>query len=949
MMPTFLRPLLLLLVFLVAAPALAAECRGAAAFCTEGRPGAFPLIQDGKPAAVLLDHGPAGPDPGVRRAAEHLSVDLGRVGGGISLVTVPEGYGQPGVIVGTIGSSPVIDRLVREGKLDVRGVAGEWEAYLHQVVENPVPGVRRALVVAGSDKRGTIFGAYALSEKAGVSPWHYWADVPPQRKGRLYVLPGRLIDKPKVKYRGIFINDEEPALGNWARQTFGGINAKFYERVFELILRQRGNYLWPAMWGKSLWEDDPASATLAHEMGVVLGTSHHEPMMRAHVDWERSGGGAWDYAKNAERLRAFWRQGVERTKGQEKLVTVGMRGDGDEPMTEGTAIDLLETIVRDQRQIVADVTGRPAAETPQVWALYKEVQDYYDKGMRVPDDVTLLFADDNWGNIRRLPEPGAKRPGGYGVYYHFDYVGGPRNYKWINTTQIERVWEQMHLAWRHGADRLWIVNVGDIKPMEFPTNFFLDYAWDPERWPLEKLADYPRNWAARQFGPEHAAEIGALLTRYSQFAARRKSELVGPETYSLTNHDEAERVLAGWRGLAVRAEALERQIAPEQRDAYFQLVLHPILANANLHELYVAVAKNRLYAEQGRASANGWAERARALYARHEALRRRYEVETTGGKWPHMMSQAVFGYTGWQQPDRETMPEVRTVEVPEAAALGIPPQGELTFHSYADGTRVVDMFNRGRGPLSFTAEAGAPWIRLSRTGGEVRGQTSLAVAVDWARAPQGSASAPLLIHGSDGSSTTIEVRASKAQAPRGFAEVNGVVAVEATDARFVSRSGISWQTIPHLGRTGSAVTVFPVTGAAQEPGKGPHLEFPIHLSEGGEVEVQLVLSPTLDYKGKGGLRYAVSVDGEAPQVVNVHAGTGEREWEQAVANNAWHRSTRHRVSGPGAHVVRVWMVDPGLVFQRLHVSRGPLPASYLGPPSSPGRRSVRSSDQPSGR
>jgi hypothetical protein len=301
-----------------------------------------------------------------------------------------------------------------------------------------------------------------------------------------------------------------------------------------------------------------------------------------------------------------------------------------------------------------------------------------------------------------------------------------------------------------------------------------------------------------------------------------------------------------------------------------------------------------------------------------------------------MMSQAVFGYTSWQQPDRETMPEVRTVEVPETAALGVAPQGEaLRFHSFADSTRVIELFNRGSGPLSFTAEAGAPWIRLSRSEGEVRGQTSLAVAVDWAQAPQSTASAALTIRGSDGSSSTIEVRASKAQAPRGFAEVDGVVAVEATDARAVSRSGIAWRTIPNLGRTGSAVTVFPVTAAAQEPGKGPHLEFPIHLNEGGEVEVQLVLSPTLDYKGKGGLRYAVSIDGEAPQVVNVHAGTGEREWEQAVANNAWHRSTRHRVSGPGAHVVRVWMVDPGLVFQRLHVSRGPLPASYLGPPASP--------------
>src|SRR5690606_39010394 len=267
----------------------------------------------------------------------------------------------------------------------------------------------------------------------------------------------------------------------WVREKFGGFNHQFYEKVFELILRLKGNFLWPAMWGKSLWDDDSLSAPLADEMGVVLATTHHEPMMRAHVEWQRYGKGPWDYDKNPEVLRQFWREGLERTKGQETVVTLAMRGDGDEAMSADTNIELLERIVKDQREIIAEVTGRPAEETPQVWALYKEVQDYYDKGMRVPEDVTLLFADDNWGNIRRLPDPADKRPGGYGVYYHFDYVGGPRNYKWLNTTQIESAWQQMRLAWAHGVDRVWIVNVGDIKPMELPISAFLDQAWDPDR------------------------------------------------------------------------------------------------------------------------------------------------------------------------------------------------------------------------------------------------------------------------------------------------------------------------------------------------------------------------------------------------------------------------------------------------------------------------------------
>ncbi|MDP8993659.1 MAG: glycosyl hydrolase 115 family protein [Pseudomonadota bacterium] len=942
-----LLPALLLALF--AFPAAAAECAGPAAVCAQGGPGAMALIEGGRPVLVIAD---GGLDPGVQRAARTLQSDLARVGGEAD----GRADGPPGaaVIVGTIGRSPVIDRLAAAGRLDLGGIAGAWEGYVQQLVERPAPGIERALVIAGADKRGTIFGIYDLSERIGVSPWHWWADVPVRRQAALYVLPGRRAEQPAVRYRGIFINDEEPALGNWVRHTFGGFNHRFYERVFELILRMRGNYLWPAMWGKAFYDDDPLNAPLADEMGVVIGTSHHEPMMRAHVEWERYGQGPWDYRRNPERLRAFWREGIERMGDNESLVTIGMRGDGDEPMIEGTAIDLLQTIVRDQRRIIADVTGRPASQTPQVWALYKEVQDYYDARMRVPEDVTLLFADDNWGNIRRLPEPGSARAGGYGVYYHFDYVGGPRNYKWTNTNQIERVWEQMHLAWRHGADRLWIVNVGDIKPMEFPTSFFLDYAWNPEAWPLERLADYPRHWAARQFGDEHAAAIGALLTRYTQYNARRKPELIDADTFSLVNFDEADRVAADWRALAARAEEVGRALPAEAQDAYFQLVLHPILASANLNELYVAVARNRLYAEQGRASANAMAERARALYARHREIRRIYEEDIAGGKWPHMMSQAVFGYTGWQQPDEESMPEVRSVSVPAGAALGVALEGDRrawpeadgdpalpAFDPFADQTRSIEIFNRGRAPLRFTAAAARPWIRLDRTRGAVDRQTQLAVSIDWERAPVGRHRAPVTVRGSDGTSVAVAVetfRPADADDVRGFVETNGYVAIEAAHHwRAVGANGIEWRTIPNLGRTHSGVTVFPVTAPEQAPGEGPYLEYPVHLFGGGEVEVETILSPTLDFRGRGGLRYAVSIDDGPPQVVNVHEGITEADWERAVADNAWTRRTRHRVEGPGSHVVRIWMIDPGLVFQRIHIVQGVLPDSYLGPPESPRR------------
>jgi len=357
-MRRLLDAILAALLLLAAAPAFA--CDAPATVCPAR--GVLALIDRGRPAGLLTD---PGDDAGVLRAAANVRADLARVGGGAP--------GAPAIIAGTIGRNPLIDRLIREGRLDVSGVVGQWEAYAWQVVDRPAPGIARALVIAGADRRGTIFGLYDLSQAAGVSAWTWWADVPVAHRARLFVTAGQRIERPRVRYRGIFINDEDPALLGWTRRTFGGFNHAFYEHVFDLILRSRGNLLWPAMWGKSFFEDDPENARLASEMGVIIGTSHHEPLMRAHVDWEHHGQGLWDYTQNEERLRAFWREGLERTQGQERIVTIGMRGDGDRPMTEGTATSLLERIVSDQRRIIEQVTHRPAAETPQVWALYKEV------------------------------------------------------------------------------------------------------------------------------------------------------------------------------------------------------------------------------------------------------------------------------------------------------------------------------------------------------------------------------------------------------------------------------------------------------------------------------------------------------------------------------------------------------------------------------------------------
>lgn len=650
------------------------SCTAPASHCGDKNEASFALIENSRPARVIVE---TTNDIAVQRAAKSFAEDLKRVSGRVaSLKHDKKNLGESAVIIGVYGQSLLIDELIDQGKLDVSELKNQWEAFKIAVIKNPWPKVNQVLVIVGSDRRGAIFGAYDISEKIGVSPWYWFADVPVQQKKNIYINAGSRSEKPGVRYRGIFINDEDPALSGWATKKFGGVNSKMYEHVFELMLRLKANYIWPAMWApKAFHLDDPKNTELADAMGIVVGASHHEPMTRAQNEWHRlpaetGAGGEWNYLTNRDNLRKFWRGGIERmmSKGDgkpyESLITMGMRGDGDEPMSQGTAIDLLENIVADQRKIIEEVTEKPADQTPQLWALYKEVQDYYDQGMQVPDDVTLLFADDNWGQIRRLPTKNIDRKGGFGVYYHFDYVGAPRNYKWLNTIQIEKVWQQMNLAYERGAKNIWIVNVGDIKPAEYPLDFFMKMAWAPETMTTEKLAAFPNDWARRQFGEARADGISKLITQYSQYAARRKPELlnensfaVGEATKQALMTGEFDQIMDQWRELMNSVIEMKKLLKPEQQDAYFQLIEHPILALGNLYELYWATAWNRQLARSHDARANYFLTIAEKSFARDVALTEQYH-SINNGKWDGMMNQVHMNYVIWNTPTQQSMPSL---------------------------------------------------------------------------------------------------------------------------------------------------------------------------------------------------------------------------------------------------------------------------------------------------
>jgi len=785
--------------------------------------------------------------PGVISALKNLKTDIGKVTGRepeIKYTNKPDS--KEVVIVGTIGKSPVIDQLIKSKKLDVKSISGKWESFVIQTIDSPLPGVEKALVIAGSDKRGTIYGIYDVSRNIGVSPWYYWADVPVVKQESVFVKKGRYVtDSPKVKYRGIFLNDEAPSLSGWSKETFGGFNSKFYEKVFELLLRLKANYLWPAMWGNAFYDDDPANGVLANEMGIVMGTSHHEPMAMAQQDWHRYTernklSKVWDYSKNADVLQKSWKFGIERSKNWDKVVTVGMRGDGDEAMGEGTNIALLEQIVKDQRKIIEDVTGQKAEKTPQVWALYKEVQDYYDKGMQVPDDVTLLLCDDNWGNVRKLPDVNAKpRKGGYGMYYHFDYVGAPRNSKWINISPIQRVWEQMNLSYSHGVKELWVVNVGDLKPMEYPISFFLDMAWDPTKFNAQNLLTHTEDWCAEQFGLPYAKEAARIINLYTKYNRRVTPEMLNDRTYSLENYNEFENVTTDYRNLALDALRLYYIIPAEYKDAFDQLVLYPVNACSNLYEMYYAVAKNKFYAKTNDVQANIWADKVKEYYTRDSLLTYNYNHVISNGKWNHMMDQIHIGYRSWQEPRKSKMPDV----------------------------------------------------------------------------------------------VYVSTDSQRSKAEKVFVESDGYVSIEAEDfSRAVNSDRISWQVIPYLGKTKSAITTTPPNVYPKE-NEHVYVEYDIEFATTGEFDIQLLFSPTLNYNANKGLRYTIAFDDAAPQLINLN-GHYKGELGRWQSEHIINSVTKHKIESVGKHTLRFSAKEAGLVLQKILINTGGLKPSYLGAPES---------------
>lgn len=1003
-----------------------ADCTDADYVVFEPKPESFALVEANQAAPLVVSDEDY---PGVIRAAGDLKTDIFKVTEVEPELTVGEPPDETRmVIIGTIGKSPVIDTLIVDGKLDVTDIKGRWETFLLTIVDNPLPNVDSALVITGSDQRGTIFGIYDLSEKIGVSPWHFWDDVPAIKRNALYVQQGRhSMGEPAVKYRGFFINDENPNLGTWGVEYFGpglypgysyGFNKELYAKVFEVMLRLKANYLWPAVWGRAFAEDDPENHATAKRYGIVMGTSHEAPMMRGIEEWNRKavtpetdedgniitegsdpygGTGEWRYSTNPEALEQYWREGIQRMVDEdfEGVITLGMRGPGDISLPVGDGIELIESVIAKQREIIADVTGRELASIPQVWTLYKEIQGYWDAGIRVPDDVTVVWCDDNWGNIRKLPDQSLpERSGGYGVYYHFDYVGGGRNYKWVDTNLLPNIWEQMHLAYEYGVDRLWMVNVGDLKNEELPLDFFLDYAWNPDGIPVEKIPQWEKQWAAQQFGPTYAAPIAKILSTYGKLQSDRKPELLNrkitldPDVdiqedpgnaviyddgtpFSLTHYRELERVTAQWQALAEKAEHIRNLLPDEFQDAYYQLVFYQVKASALMYELRLAGFKNLLYQAQERAATNDMAEIAQARFDEGTAMADFYNNELADGKWHNWQLQPYLGYGGdypnssWQQPETNNVadpdfiwPELVYLSVPAGAEMGVAIDGSdkvwpdeqteavLPVFSLfqSQPAQYIEVFNRGSDPFDYTIESDESWVLIEPCQGTVDTQVRAMVTIDWAKAPEGSTDVPITVNGPEGAvivvKAVIDNPSVDTDRMKGFVESNGYVSMAAEHfTKKVETRGITWKCLPGIGRTGDGMTPFPVTAQSQTPGDdSPHLQYDVHLFSEGDVEVWVYLSPRNNVLYSDGLKYAVSFDDEQPQTVNITTTLNgipmNKSWERNTSDNVNLTSTKHIIQGAGHHVLRFWMVDPTVVVQKIVVDTGGLKSSYLGPPES---------------
>jgi hypothetical protein len=920
----------------------------------------FDVVNEGVAVDIYVD---SADHAAVLRAVGDLQADVKRVSGvSPDIENTLAGVSPRAILVGTLGQSPVIDDLVSQGKLDAAGLTGKWESFVIQAVSEPVPGVSRALVIAGSDRRGTIYGIYDVSQAIGVSPWYWWADVEPTVSSRVTVEGAlRTQGEPSIKYRGIFLNDEENFTAWSALKMDSGkkVGPETYEKVFELLLRLKANFLWPAMHAASdAFNHYPENAKNADEYGIVIGSSHPEMLLRNNVkEWEpwatSHGNPVYDYSVNPDALHDYWDERVAQNAQYENGYSIGMRGVHDSGLVAANApstdqkITLMQQIFADQRGILAEHVDPDPTKIFQVFTPYKEVLTLYNAGLQVPDDVTILWAEDNHGYLRQIPNDSERqRAGGAGVYYHLSYYGDPISYLWVNTTPLTLVREELRKAYDAGASRLWVINVGDLKPSEIALEFTMQLAWRIDDWTESNVADFVAALAERDFGAASKQEIADIVMQYYQINIARRPEFMNKKVYSLVNYgDEGQRRLDELTDLLARATAVSDSLPTTKRDAFYEMVLYPLRASQLTMQKYIAAAKTDLFAGQGRtASVSKQRQLATAAYDTIQSDLLYYNDTLAGGKWQRMMNPYIDSL-----PKIEGMPALAAAPAPAAgSALGVAFEGQtsgaesvsLGFSVYTQDVRFVDIFTKGSAGFSWTATPSDSWIEVSKSSGSLSDEERIQVSIDWKAVPLGRSTGTLTISGAS-SSKAITVEVSNPMSPRpeevdGYIEANGYVAIEAEHFHeSVSRGGAEWRVLKQLGRSGDSVKVFPDVSpsvTADHASAAAELDYKIYFFSTGTFTVTVFRIPTLNTNGS--CRLALALDSAAAQTLRGADATDDPTWSTNVIEQIEKLSTTIEVTTPGYHTLRIWKVDPSIAIDRIVIDTGGLRASYLGPPES---------------
>lgn len=945
---------------------------------------AFTLASPRQTAAILYDASDAAV---VKRAAELFAADVEAVTGRRPQVTSATGETGPAVIVGTVGGSALIRRLSEAGKIDTAPLEGAWERYLIQTVANPLPGIRKALVIAGSDRRGAAYGLFTLSELIGVSPWYWWADVPVKKHAALHVdAPPTYSQTPSVRYRGIFLNDEDWGLTPWASQTFeperGNIGPRTYAKVCELLLRLKANYLAPAMHPVSTsFNQIPENKLVADTFAIVMGSTHCEPLLlNTASEWDTQTMGPWNYDKNKEGINRVLTQRVRENSPYENVYTLALRGLHDGAMSTTLPmhekVRMLQQALLDQRQILAENIDRPVETVPQAFTPYKEVLEIYSNGLELPDDVTIVWPDDNYGYMKRLSGVREqRRTGRSGVYYHVSYLGVPHSYLWFSTTPPSLMYEELRKAYDTTADRLWLLNCGDLKGSEMQVSLFLDMAWDIGRFTADNVVTYPARWLAGIFGEAYYDRLEAMTREHLRLAFPRKPEYMGwgyhwnrfdhnceqltDTDFSFTNYDEAPRRLEAYRKLGARAEALLHEIGDEARPAFYQLVYYPLRGAELMNRMTLGGQRTRWYARQGRAATNAVRDEVQRCYDSLQVITRGYN-SLLGGKWNHMMSmrQNYDGVSAYFN-----LPHLATHDAAGAPRLALQVAGEdvtgarafhalPAFDNYLRRTYPVEIYNRGGGTLAWTAHASEPWVVLSKSAGKTADEERITVGIDWEKAPSGNAVPAQIVFRAGEQSEKVLVSLFNPTAPsraelRGiYVENNGCVSIPAAGCHRVRENDrIKITAVEDLGIEGPALQLGDPTAPLQifRSRDVPCAEYDFYAFDAGSVDVYTYVLPTFPLHADRDFRigentntdtkYSVQIDdGALATPSSSHVEYSQVWFESVLRNCAVNKSTLH-IDKPGRHTLRIRVGDPGIVLQKIVLDFGGMKRSYLGPQS----------------